>query len=116
MIKQEIIKELYKKFPLTLEANKEIDLRLLQNEQITHHAIELNGDELIINSVTKDSPFHEIPIKNIAGIQEFDNHIAIILRNSILFLNKSTTDIHVHINLEKPTLWERIKYAFKNEE
>lgn len=110
MINKKHIAELYKKHKINPNNPNKIDLEKFGSKCTKQHTISINNDNLIINSVEPDSPFHEIPIKNIAGIEKFENHIAIVLRNSILFLSKNTNDIHVHINVEKPSLWERIKY------
>ena len=110
MIKHEHIKNLYTKHKIELKT--ELDLKALSNASLKHHSIELNNEFITINSLEKDSPFNEIPLKNVAGVEELPNHIAIVLRNSIIFLSKHNNDIHVHINIETPTLWERIKYFF----
>ncbi|MBE6309537.1 MAG: hypothetical protein E7080_00590 [Bacteroidales bacterium] len=110
MIKHEHIKNLYNKHKIELKT--ELDLKVLSKDSLKHHSIEFNNEFITIKSLEKESPFNEIPLKNVAGVEELPNHIAIVLRNSILFLSKQNNDIHVHINIEKPTLWERIKYLF----
>lgn len=110
MIKHEHIKKLYDKH--NIESRAELNLKMLKNDSIKHHSIGFDEEFVSIKSLDADSPFYEIPIKNIAGIEELPHHTAIILRNSILFLNKSNNDIHVHINIEKPTLIDRIKHLF----
>lgn len=110
MIKHEHIKILYNKHKIELKT--ELDLKMLNKNTLKHHSIEFNNEFITIKSLAKDSPFYEIPLKNVAGLEELPNHIAIVLRNSILFLSKYNNDIHVHINIEKPSLWERIKYLF----
>lgn len=108
MIKPETIKELYKKSPLPINNQ---NLELFINHQLKHHSLQITNTELIINSIEEDSPFHSIPLRNIKCTEEDDVYFIIILRNSILFLSKINDDIHVHINVEKPTLWQRIKYS-----
>lgn len=111
MIKPELIKDLYKKFPQPEQNRGSLNFELLSNGNINHHTLQITELDLIINSVDTNSPFHQIPLRNISGIEDLENHIAIILRNSILFLNKQNNDIHVHIRVEKPSLWQRIKYG-----
>lgn len=108
MIKPEIIKTLYKKSPLP--AN-DLNLELTKNNSLKHHSLQITETELIINSIDKNSPFHNIPLRNIRATEEIDNYYIIILRNSILFLNKENDEIHVHINVEKPTFWQRLKFS-----
>ncbi len=108
MIKPEIIKSLYKKSPLPING---LNLELIKDNSVKHHALLVNDTELIINSVDVNSPFHNIPLRNIRVIEEINNYLIIVLRNSILFLNKENNEIHVHIKVEKPSLWQRIKFA-----
>lgn len=115
MIKPEIIKELYKKFPQPTEEKNKLNLEHLSSEELNHHSIEMTSTDLVINSVEEISPFHEIPLRNISGIENLESHIAIVLRNSIIFLDKKTTDIHVHINIERPSIWQRMKYMLKKD-
>lgn len=115
MIKPEIIKELYKKFPQPTEEKNKLNLEHLSSEKLNHHSIEMTSTDLVINSVEEISPFHEIPLRNISGIENLESHIAIVLRNSIIFLDKKTTDIHVHINIEHPSIWQRMKYMLKKD-
>lgn len=109
MINQETIKELYRKFP---QPSNNLRLELFKEGFIKHHNLLTTDNDLIINSVDKDSPFHEIPLRNIAAIEDFPDFTAIILRNSILFLNKSNNDIHVHIKMEQMSLWDKVKNLF----
>lgn len=115
MITPEIIKGLYKKFPNPAQAHNILNLEMFNDENLKQHSIEISDENIIINAVDKDSPFHEIPIRNITGIENFTSHIAIVLRHSILFLCKTTDDIHVHISFERPSLWQRFKYLIGND-
>jgi len=115
MIKPNIIKELYKKHLHAINSTKELNFQYLLSEVLNHHSIEISKTDLIINSVQENSPFHEIPLRNILGIENLESHVAIVLRNSIIFLNKKNIDIHVHINIERPSFWQRMKYILKKE-
>lgn len=115
MVKPNKIKHLYRKHPLTDKSRSDLDLSPLLTDSLSQHLITIGQENIIINSVDEESPFRELPIRNIAGIEDMNQFTAIILRNSILFLDKSTTDIHVHINVEQPSLWQRLKYYFSTE-
>lgn len=116
MVKPNRIKHLYRKHPLTDENRQDLELSRLLTDSLSQHLITIGKENIIINSVEEESPFRELPIKNIAGIEDLDQFTAIILRNSILFLSKFSTDIHVHINVEQPSFWQRLKYYFSNED
>ena len=69
MIKPNIIKELYKKHLHAINSTKELNFQHLLSEVLNHHSIEISKNDLIINSVQENSPFHEIPLRNILGIE-----------------------------------------------
>lgn len=113
MITQKDILKLYRKYPSPPSSLDELKLNLISKDIIPFHNIEISHDSLIIISLEEENPFHEIPLKNITGIIDIENYIIIILRHSILFIDKNSSNINVHINLTKPTLFERIKNIFK---
>ena len=110
MINKERINELYKKH---LHSKNNLNTELFYNEKIKHHSLYVTDTELIINSIEEDAPFHSIPVKNIHGVEEMGNHIAIVLANCILFLNKHNDNTYVHINIPEVNIWQRIKYHFQ---
>lgn len=113
MIKANIIKDLYIKHPHPIADKNNLLLSNLISTDLSHHQIEITMDDLAINSIDKTSPFHKIPLKNISGIENLESHIAIILRNSIIFLDKNNADVHIHIKMEQPSMRERLNYFFQ---
>lgn len=116
MTKQNIIKHLYKKYPSPATDREDLNLSQLLNENLSQHDISVGEENIIINSIDEESPLREIPIRNITGIEDFERYTVIILRNSILFIDKQSDDIHVHINVEQPSLWQRLKNYFSDNE
>ena len=100
MIRPYIIDELYTKHSCEITSRDNVMLDLLQSKKISHHSINITDEDAILSNLEKRSPLYRIPIKNINGIEELDNHIAIVLRNSIIFLSKPTNDIKVHIKFD----------------
>ena len=84
MINPEIIKGLYIRYPQP--SQNSLNFELLTKGNLNHHTPIVTQTDLVINNLDSDNPFYQIPLKNIAGIEELENHIAIVLRNSILFL------------------------------
>lgn len=74
-----------------------------------NHGIIIDENDLFIGSVDPDSPFAVLPLDHVHEILEFDNYIAIVLPNSIVFLNKNNSEVHVHVRLESPSIWENSK-------
>lgn len=99
MIRPHIIGELYTKHSNKVGKNG-CNLSLLEADSITHHSILLDNDNAILGNLKKESPLYKIPLRNIIGLENLDNHVAIILKNSIIFLSKPSNDIKVHIKFD----------------
>ncbi len=110
MITKKDILSLYKRFPSPPAETKNLNLGLLDSAKVPFHNIVITEGMVRINTVNETSPFHEFPIRNISGIKEIDGKIAIILRNSIIFLNEDDSGVDVHINFQNPSLIQRLKY------
>lgn len=112
MITKQVINALYKKYRHKPSTVDELNLALLFDYAIENHGIVIDDHKLIINSIAPSSPFHTVDLDRIHAIVEFDNMIAIVLPSSIIFLNKSDNSAHVHIKVEPPSIWDRIRWWF----
>lgn len=112
MITKDVIDSIYKQDKSRPSSPDNLNLGLLFDYALDHHAIFIDEGKLFIESVSKDSPFHAIPLRNIHEILEFENSIAIVLHSSIIFLNKHDSTIHVHLRMQKPSLFERARNKF----
>lgn len=116
MITRKVIQTLYKKYRKLPESPDCLDMPLLFEYASSHHniMIDMDGpvDSLIIRSIDPDSPFHRIPLERIHAIVPFEEWVAIVLHSSIIFLNKKSSRVSVHVRTEPPTLIERIKSWF----
>ena len=52
--------------------------------------------------------FNEVPEEKIHGVEEFDTCVAIVLYSCILFFDKNSTKVSMHIKMPHITLMERI--------
>lgn len=118
MITKRVIDTLYKKYKKPPESPDCLDMPLLFEYASQHHnvSIDMEGpvDSLIIRSVDPRSPFHRIPLEKINAIVPFEEWVAIVMHSSIVFLNRKSSKVSVHIKPFKPTLAERIKEIFSN--
>lgn len=116
MITKKVIQTLYKKYRKLPPSPDCLDIPLLFDCASAHHnvMIDMDGpvDTLLIRSIDPDSPFHRIPLERIHAIVPFEEWVAIVLHSSIIFLNKKSSKVSVHIRTEPPTLMERIKAMF----
>lgn len=109
MVTKKLIDAIYRKYNRPPASPDELNLGLLFDYALENHGIIIDENDLFIGSVDPNSPFARLPLKHIHEILEFENQIAIILRNSILFLNKKDSDVNVHIRMENPSVWSRLK-------
>ncbi len=112
MVTKKLIDSLYKKYNKPPQSADELNIGLLFDYAMENHGIVIDENNLYIGSVDPKSPFAEIPLGHINEIIEFENFIAIILSNSIVFLNKENSDVNVHIRMEPLSLWDKIKASF----
>ena len=109
MIQKKVIDAIYKKCRKRPASPDELNIPLLFEKLPEEAMIEVDGNDIVINSVSHDSPFHRIPVSDIHAILEFDEAIAIVLHSSIIFLSKEDGSMHVHLKNVGPTLIDRIR-------
>lgn len=112
MVTTEVINAIYRKFNKAPKSPDNLDFGLLTDSIIEKHDIRIEEQKLKIGSIKSDSPFAAIPLKNIHEILEFESMIAIVLRNSIVFLNKCDSTVNVHLRDLSPSFWMQIKQSF----
>lgn len=117
MITRKVIESLYKKYKKAPASPDCLDIPLLfecasENHNVT---IDIDGtvDRLIIRSIDPDSPFHSIPLDRIHAIVPFEEWVAIVLHSSIIFLNRKSSKVSVHVRMEPETFTDRLKALFK---
>ena len=113
MLTQEVIDTLYRKFSRKPSSPDSLDIDLLFALPADTHNVEIDHDaNLIINSISPDSPFHCIPLANIHAIVNFEDEVAIVLHSTLVILEKGTSKVFIHINPPKKSLSERLSSLF----
>ena len=119
MITRQVITDLYKKYRKLPESPDFLDMPLLFDYAATHHniTIDMDGpvDTLVIRSIAPESPFHRIPLERIHAIVPFEEWVAIVLHSSIIFLNRKSSKVSVHIRTTPPTVMDRVRDFFKKD-
>lgn len=113
MVTKKVIQTLYRQFKKPPKSPDELNLGLLFDYALENHGIFIDEDNIYIGSVEPSSPFSTVALKRIHEIVEFEKVIAIVLPAAIVFLNKENSEVHIHLRLEddNPTMWQRIKTA-----
>lgn len=116
MITKTVIDTLYKKYSKRPKSIDCLDFGLLFGELSDYHdiSVDIDSDRLIINSLDDKSPFHKIPLSKIHAIVPFEEWIAIVLHSSIIFLNKKSNKVSVHVKPPKLSLWDKMTMGFSN--
>lgn len=116
MITRKVIEALYKKYRKLPESPDCLDMPLLFESASENHniLIDMDGpvDSLLIGSIDPASPFHRLALDRIHAIVPFEEWVAIVLHSSMIFLNRKSNQVSVHVRTEPPTLAERIKGIF----
>jgi hypothetical protein len=113
MITREVIDTLYKKYQDTPESADCLNMSLLFDDAATHHklAVDVETERLTIGSVAKSSPFRRIAMRCINAIVPFEEWIAIVMHSSIIFLNRDSSDVSVHLRPFECSFMDRIRTA-----
>ena len=109
MVTKKLIDTIYRKYNRPPGSPDELNFGLLFDYVLENHGIIIDENDLFIGSVDPKSPFAQLPLSHIHKILEFEDNIAIVLRNSILFLSKKDSDVNVHIRMDSPSVWSRLK-------
>ncbi|MDE6438962.1 MAG: hypothetical protein K2L62_04840 [Muribaculaceae bacterium] len=109
MIQKKVIDTIYRKFRNRPASPDELNIPLLFEQLPEETQIEVDGTDLVINSVDAMSPFHRIPVSHIHAIIEFDEAVAIVLHSAIVFLSKDTGAMSVHLKDMKLGIIDRLR-------
>ena len=104
MVTKQVIDKIYKLYKRPPASPDELNLGLLFTHALENHGIVIDENDLYIGSVDPRSPFAAIPLRHIHEILEFETCLAIVLRNSMIFLNKHNSDVNVHLRMDEPSV------------
>ncbi len=109
MITEKTINSLYKMFSKRPESPDCLDIAILFENLMGVHDIYVDDfGNLIIESLPPDSPFHKLSLSRINGIVDFEEWVAIVLNASIIFLDKRTSKVQIHIKKAKTSILDKI--------
>lgn len=109
MITKAVIDALYKKFNKRPASIYDLNIPLLFESIDPSHAIEIDGDELIINSIAPSNPFHSVNLNNVNAIIEFEETVAIVMHSSIIFLSRTNNDVSLHFKSIRTSFIDKMR-------
>lgn len=114
MITKEVIQAIYKQYPKRAKSVDELDFGLLFDTVGVNHEInvDFNTNRLIIGSLDSRSIFRSIPLPHIHAFVPFEEWTAIVLNASIIFLNRKSTEVSVHLKPQETSMTDKLKAIF----
>jgi hypothetical protein len=93
--------ELYARHSVAVNTPDDIDAanlhKLVSYALSPDSLLSLDGDEIVLNSLPEESPIRHIRIDNILGFEILKSQFAIILSDSIFFIDKATGNVNIHL-------------------
>ena len=113
MITKQTIAELYKKYRRCPKNLEDRNLSLLIEYALDTDAVELDGDMLVFTNMEDYSLFKRIELGRIHCVVDFDETVAVVLPNSIIFIRKTDYSTFVHIKENPRGICGKIRYMFE---
>lgn len=113
MITAEVIDSIYKQYPKRATSIDELDFASLFEKAAANHnlSVDPESEKLTIGSISKNSPFGTISLKNVHAFIPFENWVAVVLHSSIIFLSAKDNKVSVHLKTESPSLWDKLFHS-----
>lgn len=111
-ITADTINELYRRFRRQPKRLEDRNLSLLVDYVLDTEVLDMDGEKLVFTGMPQSSPFREIELERVNGVADLPEAMAVVLPNSIIFINKSDLSAHVHIRQIKMPLRQRLRRIF----
>ncbi len=109
MITDQVIREIYKKFKKPCKNPDDLQLDYYLDLLSAHHSFTVDKIDILVNDMEEFNPFRRFLKRSIFTVLEFDKMVAFVFRSHILFFEKDSPKVHVHIRPEEPkSLFSRI--------
>lgn len=113
MLTKEVIDLLYKKYDSRPESPDELDIALLFEHLFEMHDPQIDAEgNLVVASISPESPFHSIPLRNVHAIVNFEDEVAIVLHSSIVILLKNEPKVYINLRTPRRSVSERLSSLF----
>ena len=100
MINDEVIKEIYKRYKKPVKRD-ELNLPCFQEILSENNPIDVDDEKVEIRNMDQFSPFKRFLIRSIYTVLEFEHMVAFVFKNHIMFLDKESSESHIHLKPEE---------------
>lgn len=109
MITDQVIREIYKKYKKPCKNEADLQLDYFIDLLSENHNLKVDKMEILVEDMEPFNPFRRFLKRSIFTVIEFDKMVAFVFRSHILFFEKDSNQVHVHIRPEEPkSLFGRI--------
>ena len=108
MINKDIIHLLYRKFSRRTPFNPQRLIELVGQQ----HQLSVDHAMLEIGSIAPTAIFHRIPLEHINAVVCFERWIALVLRDSIVFLSRTCSQVSIHLGNMRRSMAARMRDWF----
>jgi len=109
MITETVIDKMYKTY--SGRRMGDLDARLTHYLGLLSgiHKIRETDAEIFVDSLEESNFFHRFLKRSIMAVVEFDKYVAFVFRTHIVFFNRESSEINIHIRREKKKpFWQRL--------
>lgn len=97
MITTNHINDLYTQFATAPALFENRDINILMDYAFDTDLFDFDGDSIVINGIAEGSPLRKVELEKIYGVRDFDKFLAVVLANSIYFVNKTDGSVSIHL-------------------
>ncbi len=109
MITETVIYEMYKAYSRRRMSDLDSRLHHFVGLLSEKHKIRETDTEIFVDSLEESNFFRRFLKRSIMAVVEFDKYVAFVFRTHIIFFNRETPEINIHIRREKKkTFWQRL--------
>jgi hypothetical protein len=101
MINDDVIKEIYKRFPKPAKDKSKLNISYYQKLLQPNNPIAVDDEMIVVEKVEEFSPFKKFLIRSLNAILEIDDSVAFVFTTHIVFLKINECDFMVHLPPEK---------------
>lgn len=101
MINDDVIREIYKRFPKPAKDKSELNIPYYQKLLHPNNPIAVDEEMIVVVKVDEFSPFKKFLIRSLNAILEIDNCVAFVFKTHIVFLRIDDCELMVHLRPEK---------------
>lgn len=108
MVTKDVIKEIYSKYSSPPKDASSLDIPHYIELLAPHHNLSLQGDMIVNQDMDEFNPFRQFLVRRLTAVIDFDKVVAFAFSKHIIFFDKDSANVHIHLKPEKQGVFSRI--------